>query len=298
MGLGPLEDRVELERQAAVERRLRIHEASAPFVEIVRIGHVDAVQRAAAAAARAPADVVAPAVVEGEDVKLLRLVEVERRPDHVGVEAPRAVGRRAFDDDAVEPEDGAVRAKHVLAAEAEVERLDADGGQPRGLEPLRVEVEVVEEHLVREVVGTPFLRVVRRREVAELVRDPRIEAERARLDLEPRARAKAHLVAVFGAFGGRHRIGAAARQAGQVVHDLLAKAEVGAGVKPDRVLPPGRGFVRRFGDCRQRRAGGEGEYRRLHRIASTHAHYSLLRWILPEIVLGSSSRKTTMRGYL
>ena len=26
--------------------------------------------------------------------------------------------------------------------------------------------------------------------------------------------------------------------------------------------------------------------------------HNLLRWILPEMVLGSSSRKTTMRGYL
>ena len=34
------------------------------------------------------------------------------------------------------------------------------------------------------------------------------------------------------------------------------------------------------------------------RLLSLPCYYSRFLWILPEIVLGNSSRKTTMRGYL
>ena len=100
---------------------------------------------------------------------------MERGAHHVRIEVARAVRRRALEDDAVESVDRVAALHQVLPADAEVDGLQSRNGQPPPLQ-----VEVVEEDLVREVVGALLARRVERRIFAELVRDARVEAERPR----------------------------------------------------------------------------------------------------------------------
>ena len=194
-----------------------------------------------AAALGAPAHVAVVDVVEREEVELGVLGEVEGEGGHVGVAGAGAVAGRAVHEDVVEP----AVAVEVLAADPEVEEAVEHA--------LALEEEVVEDDLAGEG-GRVDLRL---RVPAELVGEFGVDAPlahllRRRLELEPDVGAEPHLVAERSALGGAQP--AAAGQAGDVLHQLLADPQVGPEVEFEFA-------ARGRGKRRGKRRDGEGGLR-------------------------------------
>ena len=158
-------------------------------------------------------------VVEPEDVERRGFGHVEPDGRHVCVERTRPVARSAVDENAVKPAESA----QVLAADLEIEKAVKDTHA--------LDVEIVEDDLAR-----PRGRAVCGAAVpAELVGDTAVEspgAGRASVALKfcPHARTEADVVAIA-RFAETKRAEAAVRVARNMVHYLLADAQVGAGIK-------------------------------------------------------------------
>ena len=215
-----LVDHVELVWEALVEQGVVPDESAAPLVHLRRVGGMDGVHWPAAGVARAVAVHVAAVVVEGEGVELRRVGRVEGHLEHVGVRGAGADVGRAVEERAVESEDGVSALEEVLAADAEVEEA---------VEQLAaLEVEAVERDLVGEVVRAVLAaHAVLDDVLAELVDEAAVEREVLVVEAAPDARAEADVVDVLLVRAWHHGAGVA-RIADNVVHDLLADAEVRA----------------------------------------------------------------------
>ena len=215
-----LVDDEELVGEALLEEFVVPDESAAPFVHLRRVGGVDGVHGPASREAVAVAVVVASVVVERESVELRGLGGVQREAEHVRIAAARTHEGRAVDHDAVEAERGVEAVEEVLASDAEVEEAVE--------EPLALEPEVVQRHLVGEVVRAALaLHAVLDEVLAELVHEASVQGELLVVELPVHARADAQVVDVL-FVGARHHGARRAGQARHVVHDLFADAKVGS----------------------------------------------------------------------
>ena len=160
-------------------------------------------------------------VVEPKDVERRGFGHVEPDGRHVCVERTRPVARSAVDEDAVKPAEPA----QVLATDLEVEKAVKDA--------YPLDIEIVEHDLAR-----PRGRAVCGAAVpAELVGDTAVEspgAGRASVALKfcPHARTEADVVAIA-RFAETERAETTVRISGDMVHYLLADAQVRARVEAE-----------------------------------------------------------------
>ena len=223
VGFGVLVEDVELVGEASVDEPVVPDEAAAPFVHLGGVAGMEGREGASAREAVAPADVVAAVVVEREGVELRGVGGVEGETRHVREAGARTVVGRAVLEDAVKPEDGVAPLQKVLAAEAQVEEAVEEAAS--------FQVEVVEHHFVGEgVVAVPALDTVLDGVFAHLVDEASVEGEALGIEAGPHAGTVADVVLHL-LVGARHHGAGRAGEAGHVVHDFLADAQVGPRVE-------------------------------------------------------------------
>ena len=214
---------VELVGEASIDEPVVPDEAAAPFVHLGRVAGMDGREGPPAREAVAPADVVAAVVVEREGVELRSVGGVEGETRHVREAGARTVVGCAVLEDAVEPEDGVAPLQKVLAAEAQVEETVEESAS--------FQVEVVEHHFVGEgVAAVPALDAVLDGVLAHLVDEASVEGEALGVEAGPHAGTVADVVLHL-LVGARHHGAGRTGEAGHVVHDFLADAQVGPRVE-------------------------------------------------------------------
>src|SRR5574344_2159098 len=204
-----------------LDRRMPPDDSRAPVILVVRpVGRARDKRRNPPRVIAESEVTVRIEIVESEHVEGRRLGHMETDGCDVAVNRPRAVARRAVHEDALESGES----DEILTPELDVEKSAED--------PLSPEVKVVENDLARPDVAAVFRTDV----PAELVRQPGVQRPcpglvRIALQFRPDARTEPHVVAVAARpRRAEHAIG----NARDVIHDLLADAQVRPGVKSQR----------------------------------------------------------------